>query len=66
VTEHGHDSRCVGIEIRGLYDGVAIWDCSDGEVRNRFREATGLPWPQRLIDKAETYREAMLARKGAV
>lgn len=35
----GHDSQVIGVEICGLYDGVAYWLCPvDGEVWHRFPE----------------------------
>lgn len=36
MAEHAHDSGCIGVELRGVYDGVAFWHCFDGVRRHRF------------------------------
>lgn len=34
-----HYSRCMGYEVRGVYDGVLIWSCPDcGHLWPRFGE----------------------------
>lgn len=37
MAEHEHDERCCSVEVRGVYDGVLWWACSDGVLRNRWR-----------------------------
>lgn len=53
----------IGIELRGVYDGVAIWKHPDGTLENRFAQyltdAPGAHWcriakaVQEYIDKQE-------------
>ena len=64
--EHEHDPGCVGIEVRGAYDGVLLWQCSDGEYRNRwlalYRKA---PWDlvlKRRYELAEQWIEFYRSR----
>lgn len=38
-----HYSRCMGYDIRGVYDGVLIWGCPDcGHLWPRFPESDRL------------------------
>lgn len=47
-----HYSRLIGIQIRGVYDGVLYWQCPDcGGMWNRW-DATD-PMQMNLHDKAE-------------
>lgn len=38
MTRHKHDSGCLGVEVRGVYDGVLFWECSDGTGRTSWPE----------------------------
>lgn len=40
-----------GIEIQGVYDGVAIWVHKDGTVTNRFRGIEGFGRREAAIDE---------------
>ena len=39
VDEHVHDSGCIGHVAPNVYDGVLAWQCSDGQMRNVWKEA---------------------------
>lgn len=45
--KHTHTDRCVGIELQGVYDGVAYWRCDDGQERHRFPPDT--PLARRIV-----------------
>ena len=49
MTAHEHTPFCVGIEVRGVYDGVLYWHCGDGVIRHRWPAGT------RLGDAARRY-----------
>lgn len=34
--DHHHSDKCIGVEIRGVYDGILYWLCDDGRPRNRW------------------------------
>ena len=40
VKHNGHGIRegTIGIEIRGIYDGVSVWKLPDGTLVNRWPE----------------------------
>ena len=38
MPDHTHGPDCIGIELRGVYDGVSVWRCPDG-WRNAWQDA---------------------------
>lgn len=54
--EPAYYSRIIGVEIRGIYDGVAYWQCPDcGWAWHRFDETDGRwrkidPWVKEIQD----------------
>ena len=50
MTTTDRDDIDYGIEIQGVYDGVAIWVHKDGTVTNRFR-GTGFGRREAAIDE---------------
>ena len=58
-----HGPECVGIVIPGVYDGIAVWRCPDGMLRNRFADVNerrvangGDPWfPDRAVAAADAW-----------
>lgn len=57
MPEHSHDRHCVGIILPHIYDGICVWQCSDGETRNRFALAHygAREWPAELVDAAQRW-----------
>jgi len=46
-----HFSRCMGFEVREVYDGVLIWQCPDcGHYWPRFQNGYRFEAAMRLID----------------
>ncbi len=52
-----HFSRIIGIEIRGVYDGVAYWECPDCDVR-WHRWSPGSGYYERIESWVESQRPA--------
>lgn len=53
VVESTTDDIAVGIEIPGVYDGIAVWLLKDGRLVNRFRQAPG--WPAYRVKAADEW-----------
>lgn len=47
------DDIALGIEIRGIYDGTAVWLLKDGTLVNRFRQVPG--WSSRTITAVDEW-----------
>jgi hypothetical protein len=55
VPDHVHTIDCIAIVLPTVYDGISLWDCHDGHLRNRW------PRDDRRHRAAEETRRAILA-----
>jgi hypothetical protein len=53
MPEFTTDDIALTVEIRGLYDGTAIYLLKNGELVNRFRQSPG--WSARHIKVADEW-----------
>lgn len=47
------DDIALGIELPGVYDGIAVWLLKDGTLVNRFRQSAG--WSAHRIKAADEW-----------
>ena len=47
------DDIAIGIELPGVYDGVAVWLLKDGRFVNRFRQSPG--WSPHRVKAADEW-----------
>lgn len=49
------DNIALGIEIRGIYDGICCWLMTDGRIINRFDDGE---WPRGMREATQRWIDA--------